>query len=241
MKVLVAVPVHGNDPHRQAALGWVARQWGLSPYRPMLGCPDTEVWCKAEAVRNAIGDLDADILVVADADVWCDGLQDAIDAVHRGAPWARPHRLVHRLSQASTAAVLAGTPPHRGMELDPDEPTARRPGHRNEGYGGVDGGGIVVVRRDIWDDCPLDPRFRGWGHEDTSWARALTVLHGGPVRFNHDLWHLWHPPQPRLGRGFGSAESAELEAQYRRARTPEAMRRLVDQARQLLTKEVQPC
>lgn len=234
MKVLVAVPIHGRCPHREAALGWVARQWSATPYRPMLGIPDGETWCKAEAVRNAIADQPGDILVIADADVWSDGLQDAIDAVRNGATWARPHRLVWRLSPASTAAVLNGTTPHRGMDLDPDEPTANRPGRRNEGYGGVDGGGIVVVRRDVYEDCPLDPRFRGWGHEDVSWARALTVLHGGPVRFGHDLWHLWHPPQARHSRGFGSAESALLQDTYSRARSPEAMRRLIDQAKEAL-------
>lgn len=232
--VLVAIPWSGWDPHRQAALAWVAHQWGTAGYQPTLGIPDGDTWCKAEAVRNAIADQPGDILVIADADVHCEGVQDAIDAVRRGAPWARPHRLVWRLSQASTAAVLAGAEPRQGMELDPDEPTATRPGRRNEGYGGVDGGGIVVVRRDIYEDCPLDPRFRGWGHEDVSWARALTVLHGGPTRFGHDLWHLWHPPQPRLSRGFGSGESALLQDTYSRARSPEAMRRLIDQAKEAL-------
>lgn len=232
--VLVAIPWSGWDPHRQAALGWVARQWVGHGFRPpTLGIPDGDDWVKAEAVRNAIADQPADILVIADADAWCDGVGDAVRSVRQGAPWARPHRLVYRLSPASTRQVLDGTDPYPGMELDPDEPTARRPGRPNEGYGGIDGGGIVVIRRDIYDDCPLDPRFRGWGHEDASWARALTVLHGGPVRHNHPLWHLWHPPQPRLSRGMGSGESAELQQRYHRSRTPEAMRRLIDEAKEV--------
>jgi hypothetical protein len=230
--VLVAIPWFGRDPRREAALAWVARRWVDNGFpSPSLGVPNGDDWCKAEAVANAIAHSDAPILVLADADVWCDGVQDAIDRVRQGAPWARPHRLVYRLSPTSTQQVLAGTNPYPGMELDPDEPTARRPGRLNEGYGGVDGGGIVVVRRDIYDDVPLDPRYIGWGHEDVSWAAALTKLHGGPVRFGHNLWHLWHPPQPRLGRGFGSLEEVQLHQRYVKARTPELMRALIDEAK----------
>jgi hypothetical protein len=182
---------------------------------------------KAEAVRDAIAGSDADILVIHDADVFCDGTVEAIDRVRSGAPWAIPHKLVWRLSPQATTDVLSGVEPHEGLQLDPDEPTARK----RKGYAGRPGGGIVVIRRDIYEDCPLDPRFAGWGHEDEAWALALTRLHGKPVRLGAHLWHLWHPPQPRISRGFGSAESELLYRRYHKARTPELMRRLVDEAR----------
>jgi hypothetical protein len=226
--VHVAIPWSGDCPHRVAALSWVADRWAAAGHRLTLGIPGVDHWVKALAVRNAIGDSDAEILVVADADVWSDGVPEAIARVQAGAPWAIPHKLLYRLSPASTAKVLAGTDPQPGIELDPDEPTARR----NEGYGARPGGGIVVLRRDVYDDCPLDPRFVGWGHEDEAWALALNRLHGGPCRLAAPMWHLWHPPQPRLTRGHGSEASAALYRRYDRARNdPDAMRALIDEAR----------
>ena len=228
--VHVAIPWSGRDPHREAALGWVARRWvanGFGP--PTLGIPDGADWVKAEAVRNAIAGSTAPILCIADADCWSDGVPEAVARVRTGAPWAIPHNLVWRLSPQATTQVLHGIEPHERLQLDPDEPTARK----RKGYAGRPGGGIVVIRRDVYEDCPMDPRFAGWGHEDESWALALTLLHGKPARLGAHLWHLWHPPQERLSRGFGSAESELLYRRYHNARTPESMRRLVDEAKEV--------
>lgn len=230
--VLVAIPWMGDDPFRRAALGWVTQRWVAAGYRPTLGMSIGDTWVKAEAVRSAIAGSTADILVITDADVWCDGVEDAIRSVRQGAIWSRPHRLVWRLSPESTRQVLAGATPQQGMELDPSDPMTRLPGRVNQGYGAVDGGGIIVVRRDIYEDVPLDPRYRGWGREDTSWALAVDRLHGGPVRHRHDLWHLYHPPQERLTRNCGSGDDDRLTQRYSQARTPEAMRRLVDEAKE---------
>lgn len=162
------------------------------------------------------------VVVVADADVWCDGISAAVAAVEAGAPWAIPHDLVHRLSETGTAAVLAGA--HwRG------QPVCQQP------YPGVMGGGIVVARRETLLEAPLDPRFVGWGQEDESWAVALTALAGPPWRGAAPLLHLWHPPQPRLDRRRGSTGGWNLRRRYLRARRdPAAMRQLLDEARHAL-------
>lgn len=226
--LLVVVPWRDTDEHRRAALAWVARQWADIGYVGIrLGAPGIEDWVKALAVANAIRDQPGDILVVGDADVWCPGVVEAIQHVRDGAPWAVPHHKVHRLAQEPTVQVLAGDDPHEAMPLDPFRPDM--PGFA---YTGVLGGGIVVLRREVYDDCPLDPRFVGWGQEDESWGLALTCLHGPPVRLMHPLWHLWHPPQPRQTRGVGSPEGMTLYKRYARAkRRPEQMRALIEEGR----------
>jgi hypothetical protein len=156
---------------------------------------------------------------VCDADVWCDGLDEAFAAVRDGAAWAVPHGKVHRLTPQATEAVyesglLAG-------ELE------QRP------YLGHAGGGIVVLSRELWEQVPIDPRFVGWGREDDAWAKALTTLAGKPWRADHPLWHLWHPPQDRPSRTRGSRPTERLWQQYRTA-DRQRIETLIAEARKLL-------
>ena len=161
----------------------------------------------------------AEIVIQADADVWCDGLREAVDAVEAGAGWAVPHKLVHRLSEDGTEAVLAGAD-WRGQPMD------QKP------YEGILGGGIVVARRDVLLDVPLDSRFVGWGQDDEAHALGLNALYGDPWRGTADLVHLWHPPQSRVSRRKGSRESWKLRRRYWEARRkPEAMRALLKEGR----------
>jgi len=125
-------------------------------------------WVKASAVASAVRATNADVLVIADADVWADGITDAVGLVTaRIVDWAVPHFYVHRLTQDATTSLLAGTPTTGPLDEEP--------------YRGVDGGGIVVLTRELLARAPLDPRFTGWGQEDEAWGYALTCL-AGPSR-----------------------------------------------------------
>lgn len=174
-------------------------------------------WVKAKAVTPAVEATDADVVVVADADAFTEGLAEAVQRVEAGHGWAIPHRRVMRLNEASTAAVLSGAAPHRQRLAEP-------------GYVGMAGGGIVVLKRSTYLTVPLDPRFQGWGGEDDAWGLALSCLLGGPWRGHVNLWHLWHPPQPRMTRKAGSAESEALRARYWAARrSRDHMRALIEE------------
>lgn len=165
-------------------------------------------------MQDAIDRTDADLLIVHDADVWCDGLPEVVERIG-DAPAAIPHSKVIRLSERGTAELMAG----------------ERWPHAAEEHRGTPGGGILVIRRDVWEQVPLDPRFRGWGQEDRSWAIALTCLTGKIRRHSHPLIHLWHPPQPRQDRRNGSPESVALEARYEAAEhDPDGMAVIVAQA-----------
>jgi hypothetical protein len=142
------------------------------------------------------------MLVIADADVFVppDALTEAAERAQSDVA-AIPHHRVHRLDQAATETFYGG-----GWE-----PTYDRPPYR-----GVAGGGIVALRRDMYEHCPIDPRFSGWGGEDVSWGWALNAL-GHVHRGTADMWHLWHP-SVRVGQ-LGSPESADLVQRWRRATT----------------------
>lgn len=214
----VIIPWRPGCPHREAALEWVCGRWRGLGLDPILGVHDGAEWCKASAVANGLAETTADTVIVADGDVWCDGITEALQAADT-ATWVIPHKLVHRLTQDATADVLAGAAPDLKR-------TEQRP------YSGQPAGGIVILRRATYDDVPLDAQFVGWGQEDQSWDLALRTLAGRPVRFTAPLIHLWHPPQPRLTRSRGSAASRDRYTRYQRARNkPAAMRALVEEGR----------
>lgn len=220
-RVSVIIPWASDTPcyHRRSALAWTVSQWADTGCEVIIG-EHTGRWCKALAVEDGLSRARGDILVVADADVWSLGWQAAVKKVVEGVPWAMPHGRVHRLTHAATQHVLDGHGPGPGMGL------VQPP------YQGWPGGGVVVVRRDVYATTPLDPRFVGWSGEDESWAHALTVLHGPGWRGQAPLWHLWHPPQERMSRRWGSYAAQALATRYARARTRERMRALLDEAHQ---------
>lgn len=216
MNVEIVVPWRGGCEHRERAWRWVQDQLPF-PYR--VGEGGTP-WIKADAIAAARST--AEILVIHDADVFCEDLEAAVEAVVDGAGWAMPHKSVLRLSQTGTAALLSGAP-WRGIE-DYDQPP----------YRGVEGGGIVVLRRETLEEIPIDSRFVGWSGEDISWAMALNTLVGPPWRGDGHLVHCWHPPQDRLSRKWGSLQARALARRYQRARRdPEQMRSLLSELAEL--------
>jgi hypothetical protein len=204
--VAVIVPWRPGCPHRERAWAWVAGQyavehpgWGIVE---ALAAPGD--WVKASAVMPQARRADARVLVVADADVWSDGIGDAVTAVLRGARWAIPHRRVHRLTITATRDVLAGS----GAVTE----TIEAP------YVGIPGGGIVVLDAAALQKVPMDPRFAGWGGEDQAWGYALQTILGPAWRGLAPLIHLWHPPQARESRRIGSTANERLRRRYAQAR-----------------------
>lgn len=223
--VAVVVPFVGGCKHREAAWEWAQDRYRQAhPDWPVIvGTSEAEGFSRSQAILDAAGRTDADVLVIADADVWVDNLTETVDqAVEHG--WAVPHLLIHRLSQESTGRVLMLGADWHGLPLSADNPQDRRP------YRGNETGTLVVVTREAFNTAPPDPRFTGWGSEDVAWGYALRSLVGPPWRGSDDLVHLWHPPQPRLNRIVGNRWSQQLAARYQRARrNPAVMRRLVEE------------
>lgn len=233
--VSVLVPWAGTCPYRIAAWNYV-RAWyerRHPSWQVVRGLGrDGAQWCKAEAVADALRRAQGDILVIADADVIAPEVGRAVQEATEGTPWAMPHYRLYRLNERSTGRVLRGA--------DPAEESASRSGLTQPPYAGYAGGGITVLRREVYESAPLDPRFRGWGQEDEAWALALNLLHGRPWRSNGPMWHLWHPPQQRLSRTTGSYASRDLLQQYRRVHSRSGMQRFLAPARDLLERPLVP-
>lgn len=224
MTVEVIVPWRAGCPHRESAWRWVRARWVEAGWAMTVAELPDGPWVKAHAVNPAAQASAADVVVVADADCWSPAVGDAVAMVEAGRAWAMPHGRVWRFNEGFTQSVLVGA-----------DPAACRPEWATETpYWGVAGGGIVALRRDVALDVPLDPRFEGWGGEDHAWGFALRTLYGDPWRTEAPLWHLWHPPEPRMTRKVGSMRSELLRRRYFSAQgSVEAMRALVDEAKAL--------
>lgn len=218
----VVIPWRAGCPHRERALEWVLGRYAATfpEFAVTIGGHSEGEWCKAAAVADGLSRVPDGTLIIADADVWIDdatALPAAIEALESHG-WAIPHADVHRLNEAATEAFMVGA------EL-PDDPYTEKP------YHGWAGGGIVVTTTDTYRQAPLDRRFVGWGQEDASWAIALRTIAGVPWRGTAPLTHLFHPPQPRRSRRYGSTEGQALHRRYTRAqRRPDQMRAILEGA-----------
>lgn len=200
----VVVPTR-LDTERQRLWDFLRPRWEALGWQVIECDADGADWSKGAAVAAGVQQAVHDIVVVSDADVWCDGVTEAVERVRAGAAWALPHYMLKRLSKPATQEVLAtGQWPRRRT------PTtfAQAP------YPGRPGGGMVVLPRESYWRVPIDPRFVGWGQEDESWALALGTLLGRSWRGTADLWHLYHHPMPRQSRAIGSMASLTRHRRY---------------------------
>ena len=220
----VLIPFGNETPWRSKALEytktWYEERLEGSPIHVGI---HTGTWSKAQAVAQALSRSREPVIVIADADCVTPGLQDAVHAVRQGAAWAVPHLKVYRMSPEATCQIYEGVPP--------GSLTGRTRWLDQNPYKGFEGGGVTVLRREVYLDCPLDPAFTGWGQEDEAWAVSLNSLHGAPWRGVAPLYHLWHEKPARQSRYAGSAASVARLAQYKEAQLTGDWTNLLEEAR----------
>lgn len=226
-QVSVIIPWQGGERTRERAkdytLRWFREEMPNS-WQIVVAETNSKPFSKAGVVREAIQDTFGKIIVVHDADSITYGLPEAIELVKGRPRWSIPHLNVHRLTEEATHAIYQGGHPNNFADLTHEKP-----------YKGVRAGGSVVLERDLFEECPPDPRFKGWGGEDESWGYALHIVanHDAP-RIRLPLIHLWHTPPERINRMYGSLESKRLVERYRTAsRNRQTMMNLIKEHRNL--------
>lgn len=163
MRTSVVIPWAGGCPYRRRALIWVMQRYveTMSSIEIVLGASPEGPFNRAAAILDGARRAKGDVLVVSDADVYCDPTE-AISHVD-DVGWSIPHLRIHRLSRESTELVHAGADWH-GLPLSTDNNQDRRP------YKGNETGTLFVIRRHILEDVPPDVRFIGWGQEDEAYG-----------------------------------------------------------------------
>lgn len=209
MNVQVVIP-HGRDDsagRRRVREHVVAHYLREHPGWDVVQAPcPTAAWSKGRAANPHLLESAADVVVLADADSWTDPrmLGKAVAALAAGTSrWAMPQTIVKRITHADTARIL------NGEQLT-------RPGVERQARA-LPGGGIVAATPGTWQTVNgVDPRFAGWGGEDSTLGTVLRALCGQPWTppMPTTLWHLWHPS----GKRRPSQPTVDLWRRYRRAR-----------------------
>ena len=220
MKVAVLVPWRAGCDWRERSWAWVRARYEAAGLAVIAGTTDVDGFSRTQAILDARARSDADVFVIADADVFGDIADEPIDSTLAHG-WAVPYNVLHRLSPESTMQVLGGADWH-GLPLSTDNEQDRRPYRIHEA------GTLLTITAAAFDIAPPDPRFVGWGQEDAAWATALRTLVGPPWRGDADLVHLWHPAEPRRTRVIGNNSNVALLRCYRAAAgNPAQMRQLI--------------
>jgi hypothetical protein len=181
-------------------------------------------WSKGLAIHKGLSQCN-DYIAIIDADVIVPGLKEMLQrAAYFEVAWYVPFTNLHRLTEAATHKVLTGLEPSVNL------PTEIPPYRQNKG------GTAVIVRKDVIEDVPDDPRFYGWGKNDKAWRDAMITFYGEPMRSPQEAYHLWHPPHPDKGPGNKSLwpGNEELTERYAAARGNKTeMRKILDECKSL--------
>lgn len=247
-KISLLIPFSSKDPIRKRNLQWLLRYWRheLPDAEIIIGKSRSKIFCKEEALNDAVRKSSGKVLVILDADAYLPGhvinrcADRILEELHHGHHlWYVPYRRLYRLRLKITELIiesnpanplrLSSPPPHWTIENSGDKV---KYGHR---YGAM----IMMFPRKAYHilGC-FDERFRGWGGEDIALLRALDTLFGKHKTTDNDILHLWHPYlgesyQTRKWAGQTASNSnGELASRYNKAgRRPSEMRRLVDEGR----------
>ncbi len=235
MQVSLLVPHRAEEgTPRDRNWQWCRERWlAAHPDWELVVHPgdDVEPFSKTTAVNEAFKRSSGDVLVVSDSDTWMDA--DLKRATHHAyehgvlvMPWKRAWRL-HR--EPSDRLLVEGP----GAELG----DAAKQGVK--GPHAITAAMCYVISRDSFIEVNgMDPRFRGYRFEDVSFRRSCDYILGRGRYLYDDCYSLFHErPRRETIRGsavvWGSEDGGDdnrwLNTKYIKARSPSAMRALVDE------------
>jgi len=242
-KISFLVPFRPDDEGRERTWEWLKRywQWSLPAAEIIVGSDDGVPFSKSCAVNEAAALAHGDVFVIMDADSYLDSnvLISAVEDIRLHPAWWVPYNTLYRIRRPPSNELLA-LPPEAPFRLKMPPAPELIQGGIGDPYAREHGAMMMVVpARGFWAVGGMDPRFRGWGSEDTAFSFALDTLWvPRSYDMDHHIAHLWHA---RIGEGGGFTkrrnvgQSEPMSGHYlaRRYRhnnhKPGAMRKLVDE------------
>lgn len=219
MTVQLCIPYGGDDPFRARALDHVIAYLARTLPEALLHVggecvPFTRGRALNELAESAADD---DVLVFHDADLIAPqvSLVTAVALIAEGVVHTQvlPYTRYVPFTKHGTRQYLDGTPPEQCED---------------GGVGLASTGGVQVIRaRDFRAVQGFEPRFCGWGWEDTAFRNTVDALLAPTIRLSGTLYHLFHPSAVDPGSPDYQA-GYELAVRYdEAAANPDAIRALI--------------
>ena len=245
-EISLLIPFSSKDRIRRRNFKWLLQYWKheLPEAEIVIGKPKSKIFCKGEALNNAVSKSTGKVLVILDADAYLSGrvirrcARRMLEELHYGNHlWYVPYRDLYRLTKDATEKVIESNPEHPYRFPSPPPRYDVEEGGYKSKYGARYGAMIMMFPRKAYEllGC-FDERFRGWGGEDVALLRALDTLFGKHKTTRNDILHLWHP---FLGEDYKSrrwdgqnsgGSNSKLAIEYHKAsRHPSKMRELVEE------------
>jgi predicted glycosyltransferase involved in capsule biosynthesis len=179
-----------DDGSRRAQFDWLQERYAaLYPHAEVIVAEDDggTPFSKTIAVNNAYRRASGDVLAIVDADVWVEPrvFQAAEKRIQSGRiSWVRPCNTVYRINQSVTNRIVARRP----MVAFPKITAADC--ERVTPVVGL----VCVFSRELFESVGgMDPRFRGWGWEDTCFNQIMDFKSKRCLIQRNPVYHLWHP------------------------------------------------
>ncbi len=243
-KISLLIPFSSKDPIRRETFRWLLAYWKqeLPDAEVVIGKSSSKIFCKGEALNNAVRRSHGRVLVVLDADAYISGifLEYCANLILEDLPnhlWYVPYRSLYRLTPLATDLVISSDPADPFRIPNPPPPEfIENHGHTTK-YGHRYGAMCMMFPREAYDilGC-FDERFKGWGGEDVALLRALDTLWGKHKSLNAPIFHLWHPfigdsyqTRKWVNQPHSNTNSRLAQEYHKSSRHPSKMRRLVDE------------
>jgi len=222
LKVSILIPYKNSNNHRKKAFEWVVERYKkLYPeYELVLQKDESKSFHKTRTFNKAFKKSTGDIIVMADADIFFTK-ELLTKAVSKLNDWIVPYKVYIALNTRCSNLLIRESP---DMDIRKFKLQIKTSSMNSVG-------GLLVLRREVYEAVNgCDERFKGWGCEDTAFARCLKTMYGEPDRLEHNIYHIWHPRARNASIHDGSFEkNKKLSLEYKRAvGDKDAMKLLVE-------------
>lgn len=243
-KISLLIPFSSKDPIRKRNFKWLLEYWynELPDAEIIIGHSKSKIFCKGEALNDAVSKSTGRVLVILDADAYLPGqvIERCANRIleeqaHGNRLWYVPYRRLYRLRKWITDDIIYSDPTNPLRIPHPTENEIENSGDMVK-YGHRYGAMIMMFPREAYDLLgSFDERFRGWGGEDIALLRALDTLYAKHKTTKNNILHLWHPffgqdYKSRMwdGQRSGGANSKLAQEYHKATRNPSKMRDLVN-------------